>query len=85
MEKKEIEIGTPLKVGAVTIIPVIKSSLNCWRYRAKFSFLGTKQPASVVVVSASEKKAFRITGEEVPLDQFIQEIPAVEKLVRPMR
>ena len=81
MEKKEIEIGSPLKVGGVTIIPVIKSSLNCWRYRASISFFGIKQPASVVVVSASEKKAFRITGEEVPLDQLIQEVPAVEELV----
>ena len=81
MEKKEIEIGSPLKVGGVTIIPVIKSSVSCWRYRASTSFFGIKQPVSVVVVSASEKKAFRITGEEVPLDQLIQEVPAVEKLV----
>ena len=82
MEKKEIEIGSPLKVGGVTIIPVIKSSLNCRRYRASISFLGIKQPMSVVVVSPSEKKALRITGEEVSLDQLIQEIPAVEKIIR---
>jgi len=84
MEKKEIEIGSPLTVGGVTIIPMIKSSLNYWRYRASTSFFGIKQPVSVVVVSASEKKAFRITGEEVSLDQLIQEVPAVEKLVGSM-
>ena len=81
MEKKEIEIGSPLKVRGLTVIPVIKSSLNCWRNRAGISFLGIKQPVIVVIISPSEKKAFRITGEEVPLDQLIQEVPAVEKLV----
>ena len=81
MEKKEIEIGSPLKVRGVTIIPVIKSSLHCWRYRASISFSGIKQPVSVVVVSPSKKKALRITGEEVSLDQLIQEVPAVEKIV----
>ncbi len=82
MEKKEIEISSPLKVRGVTVISVIKSSLQCRRYRTGIAFSGTKQPVSVVIISPSGKKAFRITGEEVPLDQLIQEIPAVEKLIR---
>ena len=82
MEKKEIEISSPLKVRGVTVISVIKSSLQCRRYRAGISFLGTRQPVSVVIISPSGKKAFRITGEEMPLDQLIQEIPAVKKLIR---
>ncbi len=82
MEKKEIEISSPLKVRGVTVISVIQSSLQCRRYGTGIAFLGTKQPVSVVIISPSGKKAFRITGEEVPLDQLIQEIPAVEKLIR---
>jgi hypothetical protein len=34
------------------------------------------------VVSPSEKRAFRITGEEVPLDQLIKEVPAIKELIR---
>lgn len=82
MEKKEIEISSPLKVRGVTVISVIQSSLQCRRYGTGISFSGTRQPVSVVIISSSGKKAFRITGEEVPLDQLIQEIPAVEKLIR---
>jgi uncharacterized spore protein YtfJ len=79
MKKKEIEIGSPVTVAGVTLIPLIKVSLNCWRRNGSLSFFGAKQPIGVVVVSPSAKRAFRITGEEVPLDQFIQEVPSIRE------
>ena len=79
MKEKEIEIGSPVTVDGVTLIPVIKVSLNYWRRNGNLSFFGAKQPIGVVVVSPSAKRAFRITGEEVPLDQFIQEVPGIRE------
>ncbi len=79
MEKKEVEIGNPVTIAGVTLIPVIKVSLNYWRRNGNLSFFGVKQPIGVVVVSPSAKRAFRITGEEVPLDQFIQEVPSIRE------
>lgn len=64
------------------MIPVTKVSLNCQRSSGSISLFGLKQPVSVVVASPSEKRAFRITGEEVPLDQLIQEVPAVKEVVQ---
>jgi len=81
MEKKEVEIGSPVTVAGVTLIPVIKVSLNYWRRNGSLSFFGVKQPIGVVVVSPSAKRAFRITGEEVPLDQFIQEVPGIKEVL----
>ena len=81
MEKKEVEIGNPVTIAGVTLIPVTKVSLNYWRSKDSISFFGIKQPFSVVVVSPSEKKAFRIRGEEVPLDQLIQEVPGIKELL----
>lgn len=82
MEKKEVEIGSPVAVRGVTLIPVTKVSLNSWRRKGSISSFGIKQPVSIVVVSPSEKRAFRITGEEVPLDQLIKEVPAIKELIR---
>ena len=82
MEKKEVEIGSPVAVRRVILIPVTKVSLNSWRRKDSISSFGIKQPVSIVVVSPSEKRAFRITGEEVPLDQLIKEVPAIKELIR---
>ena len=81
MEKQEIEIGNPVAVAGVTLIPVIKISLNYWRRNGSLSFFGVKQPIGVVMVSQSTKRAFRITGEEVPLDQFMKEAPGLEEVL----
>ncbi len=81
MEKKEVEIGNPMIIGGVTLIPVVEFSLNYWRGGGRFSCFGIKQPVSIVVVSSSGKRAFRASGEEVPLDQFIQETPGIREVL----
>ena len=81
MEKKEISIENPVAVAGVTLIPVTKVSLNYWGGNNGISFFGVKQPVSVVVVSPSAKRAFRITGEEVSLDQLMQEVPGIKEIL----
>lgn len=81
MEKKEVRIDTPVAIAGVTLIPVTEVSRNYWHGKSGISFFGVKQPIGVVVVSQSTKRAFRVSGEEVPLDQFIQEIPAIKEIL----
>lgn len=81
MEKKEIKIGNPVAIAGVTLIPVEEISLNYWQSNGNISFFGVKQPVSVVVVSQSEKRAFRINGEEVSLDKLIREVPGIKELL----
>ena len=81
MEKKEVAIGNPVAIAGVTLILVTEVSLNSWHSKRGVSFFGIKQPLSVIVVSPSEKRAFRITGEEVPLDQIRQEVPGIKDLL----
>ena len=81
MEKKEIIIEKPVVVAGITLVPVAKVSLNHWCCKHGFSCFDIKQPVSVVVISPSAKKAFRITGEEVSLDQLITEIPDIKEVV----
>lgn len=81
MEKKEVGLGIPVAVAGVTLIPVTEVLLNYWHGNGGISFFGVKQPIGVVVVSQSTKRAFRVSGEEVPLDQLIQEAPAVKEIL----
>ena len=77
MEKKEIAIVNPVTVAGVTLIPVSKATINCWHSKRVIAFSGSTQPVSIIIVTPSAKKAFRITGEEITLDQLAQEIPGI--------
>ena len=82
MEAKEVEIiDNPVAVAGVTLIPVAKVSIGCWPGKRSISFSGVKQPIIVVIASPSTRKAFRITGEEVPLDQLAQEVPRIKEIL----
>ena len=81
MEKEEIKIEAPFAVAGVTLVPVVKTSLNCWSGKGCLSFFGTKQPDSLVVVAPQAKRAFRINGEEIPLDQLTEEVPDIKEIL----
>jgi len=79
MEKKEVTIANPITVAGLTIIPVSKVAINCWHGKRGLAFSGSKQPDSIIIVSPSAKRAFRITGEEITFDQLVQEVPEILK------
>ena len=79
MENKEVRIDNPVTVAGITLIPVVQVSQNYWYSDSVISFFGIKQPISVVMVSPSVKKAFRVTGEEVSLDSSYRKYPVLKK------
>ena len=81
MEKGKVVIDNPVTSAGLTLIPIVKVSSNYWHSKAGDSFWGIKQPVSVVVVSSSAKKAFRVTGEEIPLEQLIQEVAGIKEIL----
>jgi uncharacterized spore protein YtfJ len=81
MEKKELIVDSPVAVAGLTLIPVAQVLLNYWHVSGGASFFGLKQPVAVILVSASAKRAFRITGEEVSIDQLIQEAPGIKEML----
>jgi len=78
MEKEEVGPGTPLTVSGITLIPVVKTSINRGEYKGRLLFLGTRQPVNIIVVSPQMKKAFRMNGEEIPLDKLCEEVPGLK-------
>jgi len=79
MEKKEVIIGNPLTVAGITLIPITEILLHSWQHKCGISFFGVKQPLGVILIFPSEKKAFRVSGEEVLLDQLIEEVPILKE------
>jgi hypothetical protein len=78
MEKKKRVIGSALSVAGVKLITINEVYLNHWRRGKAFSIIGFKAPLSVVVVTPAEKKAFRMDGEEVSLEELKLEVPDLE-------
>ena len=76
-KKKEVAIGKPITVAGLTLIPVSKVTINHWHGKRGIAFSGSKQPVSIIMVTPSTKRAFRLTGEEITLDQLAQEIPDI--------
>jgi len=81
MEKEEIRIEAPVAVSGVILVTVVKASLNHWEHKGRLSFFSIKQPVSVVVVFPQAKRAFRISGEEISLDELAKEVPGLEEVL----
>ena len=81
MEKKEVAIDNPIAVAGLTIIPVVHVSLNYWLHNDGAAVFGIKQPVAFMVVSPGEKRAFRITGEEVSIDQLVEEATDIKEIL----
>ena len=73
MEKKEVTINDTIAIAGLTIIPVVQVSLNYWLHKDGASFFGVKEPVAVIVVTKAAKRAFRLTGDEVSIDQLLEE------------
>ena len=81
MEKEEIRIEAPVAVDEVTLVPIVRTSLNWWQHKGRLSCFGTRQPVSLVVVSRQARRAFRIDGEEITLDQLSKEVPGINEIL----
>ena len=81
MGKNEVVIENPVTVAGITLVPVAGVSLNQWGGKRGVSYFSVKEPLGVVVVSPSAKRAFRITGEEILLDQLITEVPGLKEVL----
>jgi len=82
MEKKELTTVNPVTVAGVTVIPVSRVAINCWHGKQGVAISGSKQPVGVIIVSPSAKRAFRITGEEITLEQLARENPEIAETLR---
>ncbi len=78
MEKKKIVIEKAVNLAGFSIIPIVEVGLKYSENNKGAFYFCYKRPLAIILSSKSGEKAIRITGEEIPLDQLIQDFPDIE-------
>ena len=78
MEKQKIEIGRPVTVGNLRIIPVAEVVFKYRGRKKNVASFGLKRPVGSVVLLPDGPQAFRATGEAVSVEQLAQEFPEMK-------
>jgi len=81
MEKEKIALEAAVNVGRVTLVPVVRIRLGSARSKSGFSVSAHKEPVGVVVLSPQARKAFQISGAEMPLDELAAEVAGLKQML----
>jgi hypothetical protein len=81
LETEEIRVGQRITVGKITLLPIIRTSVTCRNVSSGIVCTGWKNPVGIVVVSPEEKRAISINGEEVPVHQYMEQVPELKELL----
>ncbi|MDA2920265.1 hypothetical protein MYX76_12375 [Desulfobacterota bacterium AH_259_B03_O07] len=82
MVKKEATIDNAVFIDGLTIIPVVAVSLDHLLFNNFATVYGFKEPVAFIIVSPAGKRAFRITGEEVSIEQLVEECPEIKEMLQ---
>lgn len=75
--EKIVTVEGPFVIGGVTLIAVVRSSLIRKCSDKGIWLFGFKLPIALVLISDSSKRAYRINGDEVSIEQLLEEHPEI--------
>ena len=81
MEIEEVKAGQPITVGELTLVPIERTSVSCVSVEGGAVFRGSKSLAGIVVASGRDRHAIDLTGEEVPIDRYLKQVPELARLL----
>jgi uncharacterized spore protein YtfJ len=81
MEKINVMVEGPAFLGNITLVPITETACFGEQIGRTVLFGASKTPIAVVVISPTERRAFRMTGEEISLAALTEEIPDVGKVL----
>ncbi|MFC1935579.1 hypothetical protein ACFLX9_02290 [Chloroflexota bacterium] len=81
MEIEEFTAGQPLRVGDITLVPIIRTFVSCAGVETGVVVHGSRSPTSIVVVSKEDKYAMNLTGKRMPIDQYLQQVPGLAEVL----
>jgi len=79
VEAEEVRAGARITIGGVTLVPVVRTVAYCHGIRGSIAGFGVKEVVGVVVLSADGKRAISVSGEEVPVESFAEQVPEVAR------
>jgi hypothetical protein len=78
---KDLKLGPPFRHAGLVIVPIEAVWSECFVGKAGFYLSWFKEPSAIVVVTASDVRALDVAGQEMNLDQLVEEVPALRELV----
>ncbi len=81
MEIEETKAGQPVKVGDITLVPIIRTFVSCAGVESGVVVHGSKSPTGIVVLSKEGKYAMNLTGKRMPVDQYLQQVPGLSEVL----
>lgn len=81
MEKKKVTAESPLSFNGLTLTPIVETRVMHYQTPYTVSYIAQKMPLVLIAVVHGEKRAYRITGEEISLDELVKEYPSVKEAV----
>jgi len=84
LEIEEMSAGQHITVGEITLLPVIRTCVSCQNVSSGIVCSGSKNVVGIVAVSPKWKRAINVAGEEVPVSQYMEQVPELKELLQSM-
>ncbi len=84
LEIEEVSAGQPITVGEIMLLPIVRTSINCRNVNSGIVCFGSKNPIGIVIISPKWKSAINVAGEEVPIDQYTEQVAGLKELLQCM-
>lgn len=79
MRQEIIACEQAVMTGNIKIVPVVKLSVLCLDIGGGTTFHAVKQPQYILVTQNGHCVVYRVTGENISIDQAMKEYPAMEE------
>ncbi len=77
MAKKEVIISSPINIAGTSIVTISTIEMDSRFGRRSAAVNGSIRPERVIITTPTSRRAFRITGEEIDLEELVREFPAM--------
>ncbi len=81
MEEEKVSAGEPVTIGAVTLLPILRTVTSCRGIGGAIVGFAAREVLGVVVISPAPVRVIDISGEEVSLELFAEQVPEVAELL----
>ena len=81
MEKEEIYLEKPVRVGNCSVTPITRYFLNYRQNDRGIYLICHKHPLAVVVTARPMKKTFHLIDHDMSPEQLIKKIPKLKTLL----
>ena len=84
VEKEEVSAGQPITVGEIRLIPIVRTAISCRNANSGIVCFGSKNLVGIVIISPKWKRAINVAGEEVPINQYTEQVAELKELLQGM-